>query len=167
MTRKPFMDANSDNPLEASIARLRSESARRVAAAAETAYMADDYGPAAFERIAAFLLSRGHTEHEAEAILFSKHPRWADDSEGRGNGHTRPNAAAFKRYYLKMNDYHGEGWWKREGAQMAAETPSNLPEDRCEKCGSEDLCWGVDEHDNEDGTYFCEDCGHEGRKEGN
>lgn len=32
----------------------------------------------------------------------------------------------------------------------------------CSRCASDDLLFGVDEHDVEDGTYLCEDCDHRG-----
>jgi hypothetical protein len=65
---------------------------------AEFAYMADAYGEPALREIARFLLKQGHTTREAAAIMLSKHLRWADDLEGRGNG-KRADSAAFKRYY--------------------------------------------------------------------
>ena len=90
--------------------------AAEIAEASATAYMADDYGPDEFRKVAAFLLAQGHSAREAEAILQSKHMRWADDSEGHGDG--RPtNAAAFKRYYRA-----GHHDWLAEGRELAAAT---------------------------------------------
>lgn len=81
-------------------------------------YMADDYGPAAWKRIADFLLKQGHSRDETAAIMRSKHARWADDSEGRGNGKTC-NSAAFVRYYEKQAERFD---WMAEGRSLAAET---------------------------------------------
>ena len=98
--------------------------AERVASAASVGYMADDYGEDEWRKVAQFLLAQGHSEHEAEAIMVSKHARWADDSEGRGNG--KPTgAAAFKRYYARIRLPHGTTW-EDEGRLLALETPSEL-----------------------------------------
>jgi hypothetical protein len=105
------------------------EAAQRVADAAETAYMADAYGPDEFRKVARFLLAKGHSEREAEAILKSKHMRWADDSEGRGHG-KRTGSAAFKRYYDGVRSLPSRGDWLEEGRVLAAETPSDLPPPR-------------------------------------
>ena len=74
------------------------------------------------ERIAAFLIDKGHTPGEAAAIMLSKHSRWADDSQGYGAGN-KFNSAAFKRYYesVKTLPYGGTDWLE-EGRQMARET---------------------------------------------
>ena len=94
-----------------------------VAEATEIAYMADDYGTRGMERIAAYLLTNGHSDHEAEAIMKSKHLRWADDSQGRGIGRTT-TFAAFKRYYEA--NVAGGFDWIAEGKTLAAETISDL-----------------------------------------
>lgn len=112
----------------------RVTAAERVAAAAAEGYMAEDYGPDEWLGVAAFLLDKGHSEHEAEAVMRSKHMRWADDSEGHGDGQAT-DAAAFIRYYEKrdaernvFNARERQGFWKAEAGVLAEETPSNLPD---------------------------------------
>lgn len=98
------------------------EQATRIAEAAETAWMADAYGPAAFRRVAEFLLGKGHSPEECEAILRSKHMRWADDSQGRGIGRAA-NSAAFVRYYESARNLPLGTDWASEARMLAAETP--------------------------------------------
>lgn len=40
--------------------------------------------------------------------------------------------------------------------------PSTTHTTTCRSCGSDDLLYGVDEHDLEDGSYECEACGFRG-----
>lgn len=95
-------------------------SPEEIAEAAETAYMAEDYGFAAFRRIAKFLLDKGHSAYEAEAILRSKHLRWADDSQGRGVGR-KTTSAAFIRYYEASQTN-----WQTVARTLAAESSLTL-----------------------------------------
>lgn len=82
---------------------------RDVLSLASTAYMHDFYPEASWQEVAKFLLRHGHTIAEAGAIMRSKHMRWADDSEGAGNGnHT--TSAAFVRYYNKAISRDGMDW---------------------------------------------------------
>ena len=64
----------------------------------ENAYMRESYGDAAWRKCVEFLYREGIDWFAAVDILMSKHMRWADDTEGRGDGR-RTNSAAFKRYY--------------------------------------------------------------------
>lgn len=104
----------------------------RIAEATETAYMADVFGDNHRRLIALYLLAQDHTDHEAEAILKSKHLRWSDDSQGTGIGKT-PNSASFKRYYERLAAVHAERgnptFWQTEAAYLASETPSDLAEE--------------------------------------
>lgn len=43
--------------------------------------------------------------------------------------------------------------FNKQEDEMSANTITTCPE-----CGSDDLMFGVDEHDVEDGTFVCEDC---------
>jgi hypothetical protein len=81
------------------------------------AYMADDYGKS-WTACASLLLDRGYTEREAEAIMRSKHMRWADDSQGRGAG-KETNSAAFRRY---LNAQEKRGNWRKEVEEITRET---------------------------------------------
>jgi hypothetical protein len=83
------------------------------------AYMADNYGKS-WVACANLLLDRGYSPEETEAILRSKHMRWADDSQGRGNGH-QTNSAAFKRY-LDYHESRGRIWREVEVGQLVNET---------------------------------------------
>jgi len=82
------------------------------------AYMADNYG-VSWTACAKLMLDRGYSERETEAILRSKHMRWADDSQGRGEGR-KTNSAAFDRYLEKQERRGRE--WRREVRQITAET---------------------------------------------
>lgn len=98
------------------------EEATRIAEAAQTAWMAEEYGPVAFARVASFLLAKGHSPEECEAILRSKHMRWADDSQGRGIG-ADTTSSAFIRYYENARNLPLGSDWLSEGRMLAAETP--------------------------------------------
>lgn len=95
-------------------------SPREIAEAAETSYMAEDYGPDGFRRVARFLLAQGHSAYEAEAILRSKHMRWADDSQGRGIGRKTTSAAFIRYYEASRTD------WTTEARTLAAESSLTL-----------------------------------------
>jgi hypothetical protein len=103
----------------------------RVVDATQCAYMVDDYRPESWRRIARFLLLEGFTEHEAEAIMRSKHLRWADDSEGHGAG-KEPTSAAFVRYYIACRQ--GGLDWRAEARDMAMGTPTELDACDCDLC---------------------------------
>lgn len=124
------------------------EIASRVAEATADAYMADDYGEAAWRACALLLLRRGYTERETAAILRSKHMRWADDAEGRGEGN-RTTSGALARYLdrVERTDWRIDGQTFREHVrtELVPETPpeSYMPDDedegeastRCARCG--------------------------------
>lgn len=84
-------------------------------------YMADAYGPAAWKRIADFLLKQGHSRDAAAAIMRSKHARWADDAQGAGIGRGT-NSAAFIRYYETLPTVRSGFDWITEGKALAVET---------------------------------------------
>lgn len=77
---------------------MAGELAKQIAEETADAYMADAYGESAWAACADFLLRKGYTSLQVQAVLRSKWMRWADDSEGAGNGNYT-NSAAFKRYY--------------------------------------------------------------------
>lgn len=78
--------------------------AAELATKTRDAYMAPDYGEAAWRECARFLFAEGFTADEAEWILRSKHMRWADDTEGAGRGN-KTNSGALRRYFAR---YEGE-----------------------------------------------------------
>jgi hypothetical protein len=77
---------------------VMSWSPRELATRVDDAYMTDRYGEGAWLRVCRFLKDEGFSEAEAEAVLRSKHMRWAHDAK-LTNG--EPNSADFKRYYEK------------------------------------------------------------------
>jgi len=82
------------------------------------AYMHDSYGEKAWLVCAKYLALRGLTGPQIEAVLRSKHMRWADDCEGRGNG-KKTNSAAFRRYWAKGGEDafpNRERWRTKMGA---------------------------------------------------
>lgn len=72
----------------------REARATKLAEATADAYMADSYGATDWRACSLELLSRGLTVEEAEAILRSKHMRWADD----GAVSDRPSIEGFRHY---------------------------------------------------------------------
>jgi hypothetical protein len=80
------------------------------------AYSADRYNHGWLPSIK-MLRRRGYDDHEIEAILRSKHTRWAGDSSKHPNGLITSSDLA--RYIDKYNPAR----WKQEIAQLVAETP--------------------------------------------
>lgn len=91
-----------------------------IAEATSTAYMFDDYGTS-WKRCIRILLGYGLSPKQVEAVLLSKHMRWADDSEGRGNGN-KTNSAAFDRYLQSWMMAKGGQAWQEEVQQLTTET---------------------------------------------
>jgi hypothetical protein len=81
------------------------------------AYSFDRYD--SWRACAALLLRRGHTEREAEAVLRSKHMRWAGDASNARYG--RVTSADLARYIAR---YKG---WEREVADLVAGTFGEAP----------------------------------------
>lgn len=81
---------------------------KSIAEITQDAYMAQDYG-SSWERCARLLLNLSLTRNQVEAVLRSKHMRWADDCFGRGNGQ-KSNSAAFKRYLDNWIKTEGKNW---------------------------------------------------------
>lgn len=77
--------------------------ALEIARSAADAYMAGAYGRSSWEVIAADLLVAGHSSAETDAILRSKHMRWADDEFGAGAGNPT-DSVAFRCYYAARRD---------------------------------------------------------------
>lgn len=73
---------------------MTSTAAKALAIKTQDAYMAGAYGTEEWTACAAFLLEQGMTSRQAEAVLLSKHMRWADD----GSVADRPTAAGFRHY---------------------------------------------------------------------
>lgn len=88
--------------------------------ATSTAYMRDDYGTS-WKQCIRLLLTYGLSPKQVEAILLSKHMRWADDSEGKGNGN-KTNSAAFERYLTSWMMVKGAQAWQVEIEQLTSET---------------------------------------------
>jgi hypothetical protein len=84
--------------------------------ACSTAHMADEYGEVALSTIVLFLLNEGHSAYEVEAIVKSKHLRWADDTYGAGDGQ-KTNSVTFQRYY-DLCEKRTPGYWKAEARDL-------------------------------------------------
>jgi len=84
----------------------------------QVAYMRDDFSDGAWRKVFEFLLKEGHAPAAAAAIMLSKHVRWADDSQGRGEG-KGTNSAAFIRYYKGVSAVRQ---WPQEGLELARQT---------------------------------------------
>lgn len=65
--------------------------------------------------VCAMLLRRGYSEQEAEAILRSKHMRWAHDTSGVRHGQTRA------KHLAQYIDQQGASW-KGDVEQLVRET---------------------------------------------
>jgi len=118
--RNDALAAELQVTINATVAKMKVKNGKLAVALAERcadAYMVANYGTS-WTACAKLLLDRGYTEREAEAILRSKHMRWADNSEGRGDGN-KTNSAAFGRY---LNKQEKRGDWRKEVAQIAVET---------------------------------------------
>ena len=90
-------------------------------------YMASEYGEENLRKIVLFLLGKGLSAYEVEAVCLSKHLRWADDMEGEGNG-KKTDSAAFKRYYRRVAHASKQGptFWKTEAAELVETSSLNL-----------------------------------------
>lgn len=84
-----------------------------LAAATADAYSFDRYRD--WRACVALLLRRGYTERQAEAILRSKHMRWAADQSP--NRYGRVTSADLARYLDKQ-----KGNWTKEVADLVAGT---------------------------------------------
>jgi hypothetical protein len=94
--------------------------AKEIAEKSLDAYMADTYGKS-WTACAKLLLDMGLNETEAEAFLRSKHMRWADDAQGRGNG-SKASSAALRRYVIGLAKSHGVEWFVKEVTSLTLET---------------------------------------------
>lgn len=87
--------------------------ARTVALATSDAYSYDRYGVNAWLATAKYLEKQGLTDRQIEAILRSKHTRWAMDAAGDKGKQT-----AFKRYVENSKWFN----LKTEAAEMERQT---------------------------------------------
>jgi len=84
----------------------RRELAKKIALMTEDAYSHDRYAFGAWEACAFMLLGRGHTAEGVEAILRSKHMRWAGDACSKKYGHV--TSADLRRYLDGPTSLHGK-----------------------------------------------------------
>jgi hypothetical protein len=94
----------------------KTQRAARLAELTQDAYMADAYGKS-WRTCAMVLINMGLGDKQIEAVLRSKHMRWADDSCGRGDG-KQTNSAAFERYMHR--------WITRDGGQVVSQQIQQL-----------------------------------------
>jgi hypothetical protein len=83
--------------------RLSTAVVRRLTESTRDAYSADRYR--SWRACAAFLLRRGMTEREAEAVLRSKHMRWAADATSfTGRVSTKALERYLERYPISQKE---------------------------------------------------------------
>ncbi len=90
--------------------------ARKVALATQDAYSYDRYGSNAWLATAKWMAKQGLNEQEIEAMLRSKHTRWAMDAAG-----DKGKSKAFENYAASATNC---GWFnlKVEAKEMARQT---------------------------------------------
>lgn len=81
----------------------------------ETAYSTDRYRGGWLSCVK-MLRKRGYSDREIEAIIRSKHTRWAGDASSSRYGYV--NSADLARYI----DKHSKDEWTKEVAELVAQT---------------------------------------------
>lgn len=76
----------------------RREAAKHMSEETADSFSFDRYGEAAWRATILWLLQQGYTYSGVEAIMRSKHTRWAADNANR---YSRITSGDFKRYWLK------------------------------------------------------------------
>lgn len=84
------------------------------------AYMADGYN--SWSAVCAFLLRRGFSEKEVEAIVRSKWMRWAGDAESRNDGCTTGTIERFIDKRGERSMFKTDADFARQLAELVAET---------------------------------------------